>query len=342
MPSPLSAPDLIAALRVVAHEGLHILSRYWLFAAAGIALLAVAGSAALILPRHDPPRPSAAKVEITHPAPRRLAAVKKKPTTPKPSVFAVEQKMSFRQLMTRWDPTIAEAAKRFGVPQPWIRAVIQVESGGRTMLGEHRPMKSSMGAMGLMQLMPQTYADMRAQYGLGKDPYDSYDNIMAGTAYLRFLRARYGYPQMFAAYNDGPGNLEARMMGRGLLPLETQNYMVNITAALTKGGPGGHGAMVKFTRPNGAPAMINAAAVVSVRAAFAGEYAPGVAIGHHGRAPASRCARKSRTNQGDHPRAWRRHLMCNPTCSDAPRYRRHCLRPSRILRRRDCGSGCPS
>jgi hypothetical protein len=204
------------------------------------------------------------------------ANIEKKTTASKPSAFALEQQMSYRQLMARWDTAIAEAAKRFGVPQPWIRAVIQVESGGRTMLSEHQPMRSSMGAMGLMQLMPQTYADMRAQYALGKNPYDPHDNILAGTAYLRFLRARYGYPQMFAAYNDGPGNLEARMMGRGLLPLETQNYMVNITAALTKGGPGGHGAMVKFTRPNGTPAMINAAAVVSVRAAFPGEYAPGV------------------------------------------------------------------
>jgi hypothetical protein len=133
-----------------------------------------------------------------------------------------------------------------------------------------------MGAMGLMQLMPQTYNDMRVEHGLGKDPYDPHDNIMAGAAYLRFLRAKYGYPAMFAAYNDGPGNLEARMMGRGLLPLETQNYMVNITNALAGGGRSGHGAMVKFTRPNGEAAMINPFAVSSVRAAFPGEYAPGV------------------------------------------------------------------
>jgi soluble lytic murein transglycosylase-like protein len=191
----------------------------------------------------------------------------------KPSAYALEQQMSFGELMRRWDPTIAKAAKKFGVPQPWIRAVMQVESGGRTMLGENQPITSSMGAMGLMQLMPDTYNDMRAQYGLGKNPYDPHDNIMAGAAYLRFLRGRYGYPQMFAAYNDGPGNLEARLMGRGLLPNETQNYVASIANVLAGGG---HGAMVKFTRPNGAPAMINAAAVVSVRAAFPGEYAPGV------------------------------------------------------------------
>jgi hypothetical protein len=256
---------------------LYVLHRYWLFAAVGISAVTI-GIAILLLPHHDSAPAPPAKPQAVRPMPHKLVLAKKekKPAPPKPSAFALEQRMSFRQLMARWDPTIAEAAKRFGVPQPWIRAVMQVESGGRTMLGEHQPMKSSMGAMGLMQLMPQTYADMRAQHGLGKNPYDPHDNIMAGAAYLRFLRARYGYPQMFAAYNDGPGNLEARMMGRGLLPLETQNYMVNITAALTKGGPGGRGAMVKFTRPNGTPAIINAAAVVSVRAAFPGEYAPGV------------------------------------------------------------------
>jgi hypothetical protein len=244
--------------------------------AAGIVLL----SCGLLLFHGHAAQPSAAIVQSTPvrtvahkpPAPKKVAVTPSK----NPSAFALEQQMSFGQLMNRWNPTIAEAAKKYGVPQPWIRAVMQIESGGRTMLGENQPIKSNMGAMGLMQLMPETYNDMRAQNGLGKDPYDPHDNIMAGAAYLRFLRARYGYPAMFAAYNDGPGNLEARMMGRGLLPLETQNYIVNITAALTKGAPGGYGAMVKFTRPNGAPAMINAAAVVSVRAAFAGEYAPGV------------------------------------------------------------------
>ena len=183
--------------------------------------------------------------------------------------------MNFSQLLNRWNPLVAEAARRFGVSQVWIRAVMQIESGGRTMLGENEPIVSSMGAMGLMQLMPQTYADMRKQYGLGADPFDPHDNIFAGAAYLRQLHDKYGYPAMFAAYNDGPGNLEARMMGRGLLPMETQNYIVSVTNAVAR-GVGGKGAMVKFTRPNGEAAMVNAAAVSSIRAAFPGEYAPGV------------------------------------------------------------------
>ncbi|HEY8948098.1 MAG TPA: transglycosylase SLT domain-containing protein [Rhizomicrobium sp.] len=243
------------------------------------ALLGLAAVAAIVAIAVVTPHKRPEHVAATHARPVKVAAAKPKPPVrklalPKPSAFALEQQMSFSQLMKRWDPTIAEAAKKYGVPQPWIRAVMQIESGGRTMLGENQPIKSNMGAMGLMQLMPETYNDMRVQYSLGKDPYDPHDNIMAGAAYLKFLRARYGYPQMFAAYNDGPGNLEARMMGRGLLPLETQNYMVNIATAMAKGMPGG--AKVKLTRPNGEPALINAAAVVSIRAAFPGEYAPGV------------------------------------------------------------------
>jgi len=183
--------------------------------------------------------------------------------------------MHFSQLMGRWNPFIVEASKRFGVPPVWIRAVMQVESGGRTMLGENRPMLSSAGAMGLMQLMPATYAEMRRQYRLGPDPYDPHDNILAGAAYLRWLRGKYGYPTMFAAYNDGPGNLEERLLGGGLLPLETRNYIGDIATALQT-GHGSRRNLARFTRPNGAPVMIDSTAVVSVREAFPGEYAPGV------------------------------------------------------------------
>jgi SLT domain-containing protein len=275
VPFPTPPSKLIAAIRDYTRTACAVARRHWITLAAGTIVIVLAGAAIPLFHGHAgaPPR-----VAVARPKPVRMAA-RARPASKKsvaaPSAFKQEQQMSFGQLMKRWDPTIAEAAKRYGVPQPWIRAVIQIESGGRTMLGENQPIKSSMGAMGLMQLMPETYNDMRLRYGLGSDPYDPHDNIMAGAAYLRFLRARYGYPTMFAAYNDGPGNLEARMMGRGLLPLETQNYMVNITNAMA-GGHGGHGAMVKLTRPNGEPAMINAAAVVSVRAAFPGEYAPGV------------------------------------------------------------------
>jgi len=215
-----------------------------------------------------------AAMGVPRPAPKKVAA-KPAPGPHRLSAFEEEQRMGFSQLMNRWQPVMRDASKRFSVPQPWIRAVMQIESGGRTMLGENTPIRSSMGAQGLMQLMPETYDEMRRTYGLGANPYDPHDNIYAGAAYLHILKAKYGYPQMFAAYNDGPGNLEERMARGGLLPAETQTYMGSIAKTLA-GVHGGKGMQVRFTRPNGAPVMIDSAVVISVRAALPGEYAPGV------------------------------------------------------------------
>jgi hypothetical protein len=99
---------------------------------------------------------------------------------------------------------------------------------------------------------------------------------MAGAAYLHLLRAKYPYPTMFAAYNDGPGHLDERLQRGGLLPAETIAYVGNITDRLEGITGGSHRGSAKFTRPNGAPVFIDAGAVVSVRAAFPDEYAPGV------------------------------------------------------------------
>ena len=97
---------------------------------------------------------------------------------------------------------IAEAARRFGIPEAWIRAVMHVESRGDVRA------ISSAGAMGLMQIMPATWLELRARYGLGSNPYDPRDNIMAGAAYLREMHDRYGSPGFLAAYNAGPGRYE--------------------------------------------------------------------------------------------------------------------------------------
>ncbi len=251
-------------------------------AALGLFAAALVAIGAFAFLGRDLLTPAPIRVAKTMPHPVRVAAAKPKAAAAKkipmpaaPSAFQKEQAMSFGQLMRRWDPLIGEAAKRFKVPAPWIRAVMQIESGGRTMLGENQKIVSSAGAMGLMQLMPDTYDDMRRDHKLGADPFDPHDNIMAGAAYLQFLRGKYGYPAMFAAYNDGPGNLEERMMRGGLLPLETRNYLTNIAARL-EGRSAGHGASVKLTRPNGQPVLIDAGTVVSVRAALPDEYAPGV------------------------------------------------------------------
>src|SRR3546814_19834934 len=63
---------------------------------------------------------------------------------------------------------------------------------------------SPKGAMGLRRLMPDTWASLRVRLGLGANPYDPRDNILAGAAYLREMHDRYGSPGFLAAYNAGP------------------------------------------------------------------------------------------------------------------------------------------
>lgn len=128
------------------------------------------------------------------------------------------------QPIAQWHPMVAQAADMFALPEAWVTAVMAQESGGHTTLAG-RPITSKAGAMGLMQLMPKTYADLRRQYGLGGDPYAPNDNIFAGAAYLRQMYTRYGYPGMFAAYNAGPGRLDAYLAGRKPLPDETLAYL---------------------------------------------------------------------------------------------------------------------
>jgi soluble lytic murein transglycosylase-like protein len=133
--------------------------------------------------------------------------------------------------VARWAEDIAEASARFGVDRRWVEAVMRAESGGQTVW-RGRPITSSAGAMGLMQLMPGTWSDMRRLHRLGADPYHPHDNIIAGTAYLAAMHARFGYPGLFGAYHAGPGRYaEYRSAGRPLPP-ETRAYMKSITAAL--------------------------------------------------------------------------------------------------------------
>ncbi len=131
----------------------------------------------------------------------------------------------------RWRPLIAEAAARFGVPENWIERVMRAESGGLTMLAG-RPITSRAGAMGLMQLMPATWAEMRGRLGLGTNPHDPRDNILAGTLYLRLMYDRFGYPGLFGAYNAGPGRYGAYAAGNRRLPAETQAYLAALTGSM--------------------------------------------------------------------------------------------------------------
>jgi hypothetical protein len=122
----------------------------------------------------------------------------------------------------RWAAHISDAARRFGRPEAWVRAVMQAESDGLA------DAKSSAGAIGLMQIMPDTYAELRARYGLGANAYDPHDNIIAGTAYMSEMIERFGVPNFLAAYNAGPARLEDHLRRGRPLPEETQRYLAQI------------------------------------------------------------------------------------------------------------------
>lgn len=126
-----------------------------------------------------------------------------------------------------WSREIAVAAERSELPRLWIERVMQAESRGRTMLNG-RPITSSAGAMGLMQLMPGTWREMRLKWRLGSDPHFPPDNIIAGAAYLREMYDRFGYPGLFGAYNAGPGRYEASLRSGRPLPAETRGYLVQV------------------------------------------------------------------------------------------------------------------
>ncbi len=144
------------------------------------------------------------------------------PSAPPPSA-----PVNGKQRVAQWQVFISEAAQQFGIPDAWIRDVMQAESGGRTVLNG-RPITSAKGAMGLMQVMPGTYRGLRTQYGLGSDAYDPRDNIFAGAAYLRQMYERYGYPALFAAYNAGPKRLDDFLLRGQSLPRATLNYVGSI------------------------------------------------------------------------------------------------------------------
>ena len=156
-----------------------------------------------------------------------------------------------------WGPYIAEAAARFRIPERWIREVMRQESGGHEYLGGE-PTTSSAGAMGLMQVMPGTYDILRAQYGLGDDPYDPHDNIMAGAAYIREMYEKFGSPGFLAAYNAGPGRVDAYLASGEPLPEETVNYVASVAPHLGA-GPGMSGPLAAYADTGGGYAVASAA-----------------------------------------------------------------------------------
>ncbi len=128
---------------------------------------------------------------------------------------------------------VHEAAQRFGVPAFWISAVLAMESGGDVLA------LSSQGAMGLMQIMPNTWAGLRARHGLGTNPYEPRDNILAGAAYLREMHDRYGSPGFLAAYNAGPARYDEYLAKGRELPSETQLYVAMLVPLIEEGQANG-------------------------------------------------------------------------------------------------------
>ncbi len=138
-----------------------------------------------------------------------------------------------------WGPYIHEASARFDMPETWIRALMRQESGG-SLYRNGSLITSSAGAMGLMQVMPGTYAELRARHNLGPDPFDPHDNIMAGVGYMREMYDMYGSPGFLAAYNAGPNRLDDYLANQRALPDETRHYVAVIGPSLRYAAPRVH------------------------------------------------------------------------------------------------------
>lgn len=129
--------------------------------------------------------------------------------------------------VNQWSPYIQEASTRFAIPQAWIRAVMQQESGGHQYM-HGRLTRSIHGAVGLMQIKPDTYRELARRYHLGSNPYNPHDNIMAGSAYIRELYERFGSPNFLVAYSCGPQCAENHRRGKASLPSYARTYLASV------------------------------------------------------------------------------------------------------------------
>ena len=177
--------------------------------------------------------------------------------TPSLAALAQQAPLAAPVLHDPFAAHIAEAAARFELPEHWIVAVLQAESAGNPRA------VSRAGAMGLMQVMPDTWAELRARHRLGSDPFDISDNIHAGAAYLREMLDRYGnVGAMLAAYNAGPGRYDEYLISGRNLPAETRAYVaalapilgtepLSFSAATAPPAPPDWRAAPLFVRPSG-------------------------------------------------------------------------------------------
>jgi len=121
-------------------------------------------------------------------------------------------------------PIIQEVGDRFGLDPQLILTVIEVESGFNAQAESH------CGAMGLMQIMPETAKGLNL-----KNPYDPYENIVAGVKYLKQQLDRFGSIDLaLAAYNAGPGAVEQH---GGIPPYQETRQYVKIIMERYYGSP---------------------------------------------------------------------------------------------------------
>ncbi|MGG6429679.1 lytic transglycosylase domain-containing protein [Acetobacter ghanensis] len=192
------------------------------------------------------------------------------------SACAGPAKTSYRapgSALNPWGPYIREASDRFSIPQSWIRAVMQQESGGHQYMNGHLT-RSVHGAVGLMQIKPDTYAELAQRYHLGSDPYNPHDNIMAASGYIRELYDRFGTPDFLVAYSCGPQCMENHRSRGVSLPSYARSYLASVAPHLNDPVP----ASPLPTQPQ--PAILpDQAAPVQVAAASTatGSYGPATA-----------------------------------------------------------------
>jgi soluble lytic murein transglycosylase-like protein len=164
--------------------------------------------------------------------PQGTLVLSDRPAAPSVATFAVPQADAIRTTRrvaptgrNRYDRLIDEHAARHRVRPELVRAVIQVESAYDPKA------RSPRGAMGLMQLMPGTAAELQVN-----DPFDPSENIRGGVAYLRQLLTRYEEDETLAlaAYNAGPGAVDRH--GQQIPPYaETRDYVQRVRTVTSLG-----------------------------------------------------------------------------------------------------------
>lgn len=194
---------------------------------AGLRCLALAAIATAVAPV-----PAGAQIYMSRDA-KGTVVLSNRPVDAPTPIYEVSGAPSYRTTKEsaagnaeRFEALVREHAERQSLRPELVRAVIQVESGfnpGAT---------SPKGAMGLMQLMPQTARELGVA-----NAYDPDENIRGGTTYLRQLLNKYGQEDLaLAAYNAGPGAVDK--YNRTIPPYrETQNYVARVGSKATPAKP---------------------------------------------------------------------------------------------------------